>query len=68
MVQRARRLVKIGTYVVCEWISWLEQANAMSTYCEGVIVDNAILKIVEKDKQNCVKSVADFVRKIKILS
>lgn len=46
-------------------ISNPEQAKKMSEYCDGAIVGSAIVKIVEKEKQNAEKPVADFVRELK---
>ena len=52
-------------YVVGFGISNPEQAKKMSAYCDGAIIGSAIVKIVEKEKQNSVKPVADFICSVK---
>ena len=46
-------------------VSGPEQAKTMGAYCDGVIVGSAIVKIVEMEKQESVRPVADFVRSLK---
>lgn len=46
-------------------ISNSEQAKTMSDYSDGVIVGSSIVKIVEKEKQNSINSVSEFVKKLK---
>lgn len=42
-----------------------DQAKTMSTYCDGVIVGSAIVKIVEQNRENSLKPVTDFVKSMK---
>lgn len=46
-------------------ISGPEQAKKMSSYCDGVIVGSAIVKIVESERQKSVPKVSEFVRSLK---
>jgi len=46
-------------------ISNPEQAKKMSQYSDGVIVGSSIVRIVEKEKQNAIESVHDFVKSLK---
>ena len=46
-------------------ISNPEQAGRMASYCDGVIVGSAIVKIVEQNGRNSVPKVASFVKSLK---
>ncbi len=46
-------------------ISGPEQAKAMASYCDGVIVGSAVVKIVEREKRAAAAPVAEFVRSLK---
>ncbi len=46
-------------------ISNPEQAKKMSSYCDGVIVGSAIVKIVEKSGKNSIEEVGEFVQSLK---
>lgn len=46
-------------------ISSPEQAKKMSTYCDGVIVGSAIVKIIEKYGSNAADKVGEFVKSLK---
>ena len=45
-------------------ISSPEQAKKMSTYCDGVIVGSAVVKIVEKYGRDCVGEVGKFIKSL----
>lgn len=46
-------------------ISSPEQAKRMSSYCDGVIVGSAIVKIIEKYGSNAADKVGEFVKSLK---
>lgn len=43
-------------------ISTPEQARAMAEISDGVIVGSAIVKIIEQQRENCIKPVAEYVK------
>ena len=45
-------------------ISSPEQAKQMSSYCDGVIVGSAIVKIMESEGADCVKHVGEFTKSL----
>ncbi|QNK40847.1 tryptophan synthase subunit alpha [Caproicibacter fermentans] len=45
-------------------ISDPEQAKRMASYCDGVIVGSAVVKIVEREGENSVIPAADFVKSL----
>lgn len=46
-------------------ISTPEQALSMSKVSDGVIVGSAIVKIVEKYRENCIPHVTEYVKMMK---
>lgn len=53
-------------YCVGFGISSPEQAKKMSSYCDGVIVGSAIVKIMEEKGRDCVKAVGEFSKSLKL--